>query len=197
MVRGYPSRMNPSTASGRLILASTSSSTSSSGTRMPACITLFTRRPRSSPISIWWRSMSPVDICGTCMQLWSSCAWVPLPEPGGPKRIRAVAGPGRTGISEGTSSTANAASARREALVVAHDELRLDLVYRVHGHTHHDQQRCSTKIEIDVQAIQKPARKIGVNEVSDHRQPLQLDSRNHDLRNDRENGQVQAAHHRD
>ena len=34
------------------------------------------------------RSMSPVAMCGTPKSSVSSAAWVPLPAPGGPRRIR-------------------------------------------------------------------------------------------------------------
>src|SRR6202035_4484084 len=44
------------------------------------------------------------------------------------------------------AAAANASAARREPIVMAHDQLRLDLRHRIHGHAHHDQQRRSTKI---------------------------------------------------
>src|SRR5579872_3462566 len=41
-----------------------------------------------------------------------------------------------------------------EALVIAHHELRLDLLNRIHGHTHHDQKRSAAEIERHVQSFQ-------------------------------------------
>src|ERR1700739_4730474 len=92
-----------------------------------------------------------------------SCAWVPLPLPGAPKRRT---GPGRKERSAGavavdsdmgfvfnvsclpTSSPANAAALGREAVIVAHNELRFNLLHRVHGDADHDQQRGAAEVEV-------------------------------------------------
>jgi hypothetical protein len=37
---------------------------------------------------------------------------------------------------------------------MAHNQLRFDLLNRVHGHAHHDQQGSSAKVEIHVQPVQ-------------------------------------------
>src|ERR1700676_1877346 len=55
--------------------------------------------------------------------------------------------------------SANTAAARRETIVVAHNQLRFNLRNRIHGHAHHDQKRCSTKIEIHSQTVRHPDRK--------------------------------------
>src|SRR3954466_9859844 len=39
------------------------------------------------------------------------------------------------------ATAADSSAARRESVVVAHNQLRLDLVDGVHGHAHDDQQR--------------------------------------------------------
>src|SRR6266700_1687276 len=80
---------------------------------------------------------------------------------------------------------------------MAHDQLRFDLVDRIHGHAHHDQQRGSAEIELHVQPVQQESREKVVNKVSDKRQVLQLDTVQHDIRNQAQEGQVKAAHDRD
>src|ERR1700761_2602226 len=44
----------------------------------------------------------------------------------------------------------------REAFIVAHDELRFDLLHRIHGNTHNDQQRCAAEIEVHTKTIGRP-----------------------------------------
>src|ERR1700761_185012 len=97
--------------------------------------------------------MSPVEICGMPYLVTSSCACVPFPTPGAPKRRT---GPGRKERSTGavvlvlqsvvnvsclpTSSPADAAALGGEAVIVAHYELRLNLLYSVHCHSDDNQQ---------------------------------------------------------
>src|ERR1700683_749458 len=62
-----------------------------------------------------------------------TATWHPIPLPG--------------------AATANASAARRKSVIVAHDQLRLDLLDRVHGHAHYDQQRCAAEVERHTQTI--------------------------------------------
>src|SRR4029077_756497 len=52
----------------------------------------------------------------------------------------------------------------RKALIMAHDQLRLYLVDRIHGHAYDDQQRCSTEVELHVQPVQQEPREIIIDE---------------------------------
>ena len=52
------------------------------------------------------------------------------------------------------------ASLAREAVVVTHDELRLDLRHGVHRHADHDQQRGAAEVEVEVQALRDPAQVV-------------------------------------
>src|SRR5208282_4233523 len=85
---------------------------------------------------------------------------------------------------------------RREAVVVPHDQLRLNLRNRVHRNPHHDQQRGSTKIKIHSQAIGYPGGKALKNSP-DQGQVVELDTRNHPFRNQRDQNQVERTHQRD
>src|ERR1700758_3598700 len=58
-----------------------------------------------------------------------------------------------------SASAANASAARRKSVIVAHDQLRLNLLDRIHRHAHDDQQRCSAKIKCHAQTIGHPVRK--------------------------------------
>src|SRR5438046_1325828 len=105
----------------------------SSGTRPPFSMRGPATRPRALPEAMASRSMSPVEMRGTRRWAARREAWVPLPAPGGPRKMtRApMAGSGR-GLASATDPSPLARPA--EALVVAHDELRLHLGHGVHGH---------------------------------------------------------------
>ena len=77
-----------------------------------------------------------------------------------------------------------------------HDELSFHLLHGVHGHSHHDQERRSTKIEIHVQPVQNPCRQVGVEPPGAHpaRQVVQAKPRQHEFRNERDQGQIEATH---
>ena len=57
----------------------------------------------------------------------------------------------------GAAST-HASAARSKSVIVAHNQLRLDLLHRVHGHAHYDQQGRTTKVKVHSQTIQHPVR---------------------------------------
>ena len=59
----------------------------SSETRLPESITFLAAMPSGVPAAIAARSMSPVDTCGIECACVMKVAWVPLPAPGGPRRI--------------------------------------------------------------------------------------------------------------
>ena len=54
-----------------------------------------------------------------------------------------------------------------------HDQLRLDLVDRVHSDAHDNQQRCAAEIKIHAQPVQKESREVIIDPVTDQRQALQ------------------------
>ena len=62
------------------------------------------------------------------------------------------------GLASATDPLALARAA--EAVVVAHDELRLDLGHRVHGHAHDDQERGAAEVEVEAQALRDPAQVV-------------------------------------
>src|ERR1039458_6481819 len=49
--------------------------------------------------------------------------------------------------------SAYATGARGKAVIMTHDQLRFDLVDRIHGHTHHNKQRGAAKVEVHVHAV--------------------------------------------
>ncbi len=73
-------------------------------------------------------------------------------------------------LTKTAAAAANPAGARRKPFIVAHDQLRLDLVHRIHRHTYDDQQRCSTEVEVHPEAVEQPTRESRVNPVPDQRQ---------------------------
>src|SRR2546426_7805319 len=66
----------------------------SSETSCPASMTFFAASPSGVPAFTAARNMSPVEICGMRKRSLMKLAWVPLPAPGGPKRISLIVVPG-------------------------------------------------------------------------------------------------------
>src|SRR5215217_3995158 len=133
-VRGKPSSRNPSSPSSST-LSRIIAITRSSGTSPPPSMCSLACRPRSVPSSTCSRSRSPVPMYGSPKSSVSREAWVPLPAPGGPSRIR-------------FNSLMKRASLLEEALVVAHHELRLELLHGVQRHADHDQDRGAAEVEV-------------------------------------------------
>src|SRR5579885_174976 len=186
--------MIPEEQSGAAKRSLTSSLTSSSGTSLPAWISLSALRPISSWAAICVRSISPVEMCGPFRHCWISFAWVPLPEPGEPNRIRAGAA---AFLDSGAPAATDTARTWSEPFIMPHNQLRFNLVHGIHRNTHHNEQRGAAKVEVHSEAIEQPARKMRIDEVPNERQALQLDALDHDLRNDRQQRQVEPAHHSD
>src|ERR1700679_466433 len=94
------------------------------------------------------------------------CAWVPLPTPGAPRRR---IGPGKNTDSAGagmraaefevnvsclpTSAPTNATALGREAVIMAHDELRFYLLDGVHGYANHDQKRGAAEVKGETKPV--------------------------------------------
>ena len=99
-------------------------------------------RPSSVPCATAPRRMSPVAMYGRPKSSRRRSACVPLPAPGGPSRIRFSSRHG--------ASTAEpcATALLQEALVVAHHQLRLELLHRVERDADDDQQRGAAEEEV-------------------------------------------------
>src|SRR6266852_5847111 len=87
MVRGKPSNRKPFLQSRCFSRSFTSPMMMSSETSCPASMTFFAARPSGVPAFTAARNMSPVEICGMRKCSLMKLAWVPLPAPGGPRRI--------------------------------------------------------------------------------------------------------------
>src|SRR5664279_3575158 len=95
------------------------------------------------------------------------------------------------------AAATNTAGTRREALVMAHNQLRFNLVDGVHRHADDNQQGGTTEEKVHTQAVEQEAREMRVDEVTDEREPLQLDAGDHDLGNNRKNREVETTDHGD
>src|ERR1044071_619825 len=168
----------------------------SSGTSPPFSISGPATRPSAVPAAMASRSMSPVEILGTRRWPARRPAWVPLPAPGGPRKMtRApIAGSG-LGLASATDPSPLARSA--EAFVVAHDELRLHLGDRVHGHADDDQERGAAEIEVEAEAFRDPAQVVVGQEVveagPDDGDGRDLEAGDEELGKDGDEGQVDGA----
>src|SRR5215207_7173600 len=81
---------------------------------------------------------------GTPKSSFSLSAWVPLPAPGGPSRMRL--------------SSLKPGSLFQEALVVAHHQLRLELLHRVERDADHDQDRGAAEVEVRTGLVEQDRR---------------------------------------
>ena len=95
------------------------------------------------------RSMSPVEICGTPSFAQRRCAWVPLPAPGGPIKTRRMA------PYAALRPRICAGRAPARALVVASNQMRLDLIDGIERDADDDHDRRSTKRERDLEVLPK------------------------------------------
>src|SRR5882724_10152921 len=124
-------------------------------------MTLFALRPSSVPSLTWARRMSPVEMCGSWKSSRSRSAWVPLPAPGGPSRIRFISDKTEAAypLARGLCQRPGACSARtgsaallEEALVTSHHQLRLELLHGFERDADHDQDRGAAEEEVLVGA---------------------------------------------
>eukprot|EP00756_Hemistasia_phaeocysticola_P065720 Hpha_TRINITY_DN8747_c0_g1::TRINITY_DN8747_c0_g1_i1::g.45445::m.45445 len=82
--------MKPGWQSGSAMRCSIIAITNSSRTSPPVFMTAAASLPTSVPIATARLRASPVDNCGIPNAAASLGPWVPLPDPGGPKRIRTL-----------------------------------------------------------------------------------------------------------
>src|SRR5271156_224298 len=92
--------------------------------------------------------------------------------------------------------SADPAAAGGEAIVVAHDQLGLDLVNRIHGHTDHDQERGTAEVEAYVQAVGDPGGQL-FKECADQPEVVEVDAADQELRDQGDDDQVERAHQGD
>src|SRR5919107_228203 len=105
--------------------------------------------------------MSPVATYASGKSSCRRSAWVPFPAPGGPSRMRLSSDIGAM------NSTTRPASGRgrgagpyllQEALVVAHHQLRLELLHGVEGDAHDDEQRGAAEEEVRARLVDEDRR---------------------------------------
>src|SRR5436190_5172022 len=132
-VRGKPSRMAPARASGCSRRSRKTRTIVSSGTSWPRLMYRSASRPSAVPLATAARSRSPDASTGTPRWRERTGACVPLPAPGDPRSTTTVIGGGGEPARRPTSSS-------NESFVVAHEELRLDLLHRLDDDTDDDQQ---------------------------------------------------------
>src|SRR5260370_37901527 len=115
----------------------------SSGTYWPAASMGWASRPSGVPAWISARSMSPVAMCGMPKRDRIMFAWVPLPLPGAPYKSKFTP----LSLTLAPQGRGDAASPD-EAAVLAHDQLRLELLHGVQRHTDHDQDRRASEVHL-------------------------------------------------
>src|SRR5258706_7894191 len=86
----------------------------------------------------------------------------------------------------------NAATLGSEAVVVAHDELRFDLLRGIHGDADDDEQRGAAKVEVDAETIGHPGRQV-VKDGADEPDVVEVDSADEQGRNDGDDDEVERA----
>src|SRR4051794_1810728 len=162
-VRGKPSRRKPSSVSDSASRSRITPMMTSSGTSSPRSMYSFACLPRSVCSLTALRSMSPVATYARGKSSWRRSAWVPLPAPGGPSRMRLSSdidrkGSRRPALAVGEAGRARAPYLLQEALVVAHHQLGLELLHRVEGHAHDDEQRGPAEEEVRARLVDEDRR---------------------------------------
>src|SRR5258706_14868807 len=129
--------------------------------------------------------MSPVEMWGTPKRLESRFACVPLPLPGGPMKISFTCS-----LPSPPADTA----AFHESVVMAHDELRFDLLDRIHRHADDDEEGGSTEVEVEAHTRRHPGRQHPVEPGAEaERQLGHVDAGDEELGEDADGGQVDRA----
>src|SRR5688572_9436439 len=120
--------------------------TMASLTSSPASITALAFRPTGEPVFTAARSMSPVDSWIIPRSACSRCACVPLPAPGGPRRMMfSIAA-----LPFGRWSALAAGLQLRlldQIAILVRDQVALDLRDSVHRHVDNDQQAGAAQVE--------------------------------------------------
>src|SRR5436189_1976692 len=104
--------------------------------------------------------MSPVAMCGTLKSSRRRSAWVPLPAPGGPSRMRFISDTTAADYpaGEGLEGGARSRALLQEALVTSHHQLRLQLLHRFQRDPDDDQQRGAAEVEVLVRSREEDCR---------------------------------------
>src|SRR3569623_1961533 len=126
--------------------SSTSAETISSETNSPASITALMRSPSSVPAFFSARSMSPVDIWPIPRSATSRSAWVPLPAPGGPKRMMFTL-PLLLRPRRSAQTPALELRLLDQVAILVRQQMRLNLSHRVHRHDDDAQQAGAAEVE--------------------------------------------------
>src|SRR5579862_6590030 len=125
---------------------------------------------------------------------FSSLSLSPTHHPKTSTSIRTHERDARAHISGPRPAAANTSAARCESVIVTHHQLRFDLRDCIHGDAHHNQQRGSAKIEINVQTVRYPRRQSLEERSNRSPQVIQVNTGDHPLWNKRNDDQVQLAH---
>src|SRR3954469_14672042 len=147
-------------------------------TSSPRSITVFAWRPTGVPAATASRSMSPVESWTMPRSAWSRAACVPLPAPGGPRRMML-----NTSAFSPSRRLKLPPPRRRlelrlldEIAVLVRDQVALDLADRIHGHVDHDQQAGAAKAEVQTRLRRKDIRdQADQHQISgaDHGDPVE------------------------
>src|SRR5690606_16420329 len=122
--------------------SSISAETISSETSSPASMIALALSPTGVCAATAARSMSPVESWRMPCFSTSRAAWVPLPAPGGPSRIRFIVLPCRRRTSAQPTFEFRLLD---QVAILMGQQMRLDLADRVDRHVDHDQQAGATE----------------------------------------------------
>src|SRR6202012_5211642 len=94
------------------------------------------------------------------------------------------------------AATADAPGLRREAIVVAHDEVRFNLLHGIHGDADDDQQRGSAEVEVEAEAVRNPGGHA-IEEAAEQPEMIEVNARDEEHREDGDDDEVDGADERD
>src|ERR1044072_1746911 len=134
-------------------------------TSSPASITAFALRPTGEPHATAARSISPVDSWIIPRSPWSRWAWVPLPAPGGPRRMMFSMCGTLPLLPRLLPAAGLQLRLLDEVAILVGDQVALDLRDRIHREVDADQQAGAAEIERDAGLAEHDFR----NEADQHK----------------------------
>src|SRR6202023_2901949 len=81
-----------------------------------------------------------------------------------------------------------------EPFVIAHDQLRFQLLNGIHSHADDDQERSTTKIKLHTQALEEPYREVPVKPATNApAQMVEMDTSDHPFRKQADERKINGA----
>src|SRR5579863_3876547 len=104
----------------------------------------------------------------------------------------------RTADVVGSTATPSNPALANKTIVIPHHQLRFELLYGVHRHADHNQQRRAAEVKLHVQTVEHEPPHVPIEPIAakPYRQVLQMNTGNHPFRKQADDGEIHASHKR-